>query len=68
MSLITDVHYNLTILDKNGDPIVERANRYSECLTRYNNTRTKEDRVELRIGLDSGPVYIIKDLNGAKRT
>jgi hypothetical protein len=33
-------------------------------LQRYNNERTKENRVELRIGLDSGPVYIIKDLNG----
>lgn len=33
-------------------------------LNRYNNERKKEDRVELRIGLDSGPVYLIKDLNG----
>lgn len=33
-------------------------------LNRYNQTRKKEDKVELRIGLDSGPVYIIKDLNG----
>lgn len=33
-------------------------------LARYNSDRKKEDRVELRIGLDSGPVYIIKDLNG----
>lgn len=33
-------------------------------LSRYNKTRKKEDMVELRIGLDSGPVYIIKDLNG----
>lgn len=35
-----------------------------KALNRYNRTRKKEDRVELRIGLDSGPVYIIKDLNG----
>jgi class 3 adenylate cyclase len=33
-------------------------------LNRYNSQRKKEDKVELRIGLDSGPVYIIKDLNG----
>jgi class 3 adenylate cyclase len=33
-------------------------------LSRYNSERAKESRVELRIGLDSGPVYIIKDLNG----
>ena len=33
-------------------------------LSRYNGERAKESRVELRIGLDSGPVYIIKDLNG----
>jgi hypothetical protein len=33
-------------------------------LNRFNRTRKKEDMVELRIGLDSGPVYIIKDLNG----
>jgi hypothetical protein len=33
-------------------------------LNKYNATRKKEDQVELRIGLDSGPVYIIKDLNG----
>lgn len=33
-------------------------------LNRYNSERAKESRVELRIGLDSGPVYIIKDLNG----
>jgi len=34
-------------------------------LYRYNTQKAKEkDRVYLRIGLDSGPVYIIKDLNG----
>ncbi len=33
-------------------------------LAKYNRERKKEDRVELRIGLDSGPVYLIKDLNG----
>jgi class 3 adenylate cyclase len=33
-------------------------------LNKYNSGRKKEDIVELRIGLDSGPVYIIKDLNG----
>jgi hypothetical protein len=33
-------------------------------LNKYNGQRKKESIVELRIGLDSGPVYIIKDLNG----
>jgi hypothetical protein len=34
-------------------------------LSRYNTQKTKErDRLYLRIGLDSGPVYIIEDLNG----
>ena len=34
-------------------------------LSRYNTQKTKErDRLYLRIGLDSGPVYIIVDLNG----
>lgn len=34
-------------------------------LSKYNAQKTKErDRVYLRIGLDSGPVYLIKDLNG----
>ena len=33
-------------------------------LNRYTSGRAKESKVELRIGLDSGPVYIIKDLNG----
>ena len=34
-------------------------------LSRDNTQKTKErDRLYLRIGLDSGPVYIIEDLNG----
>ncbi len=34
-------------------------------LNRYNTQKSKEkDRLYLRIGLDSGPVYIITDLNG----
>lgn len=33
-------------------------------LNRYNKPRLEKDRVFLRIGLDTGPVYIIKDLNG----
>src|SRR5437867_2522200 len=33
-------------------------------LRRYNQTRKKENQVQLRIGLDSGPVYMIKDING----
>ncbi len=33
-------------------------------LGRYNKPRPEKDRVHLRIGLDTGPVYMIKDLNG----
>ena len=34
-------------------------------LNEYNKTkRRKEDKVLLRIGIDIGPVYILKDLNG----
>jgi len=33
-------------------------------LNRYNKPRPEKDRVFLRIGLDTGPVYMIKDLNG----
>lgn len=34
-------------------------------LYRYNEQKTKErDRMYIRVGLDTGPVYIIKDLNG----
>jgi hypothetical protein len=33
-------------------------------IVRYNKVRPEKDRVYLRIGLDTGPVYIIKDLNG----
>ncbi|MGH9991652.1 MAG: hypothetical protein ACREAZ_03295, partial [Nitrososphaera sp.] len=33
-------------------------------LSRYNKPRPEKDKVHLRIGLDTGPVYMIKDLNG----
>lgn len=33
-------------------------------LNQYNKPRGEKDRVFLRIGLDTGPVYMIKDLNG----
>jgi hypothetical protein len=33
-------------------------------LARYNKTRTEKDKILVRIGLDTGPVYIINDLNG----
>ncbi|MEM2140969.1 hypothetical protein [Nitrososphaera sp.] len=33
-------------------------------LYRYNKSRSERDRIYIRIGLDTGPVYIIKDLNG----
>ena len=33
-------------------------------LYRYNSQKKERDKLSLRVGLDSGPVYIIKDLNG----
>jgi hypothetical protein len=33
-------------------------------LVRYNKPRKEKDRIYLRIGLDTGPVYKIKDVNG----
>jgi hypothetical protein len=33
-------------------------------LNRYNEMRVEKDRIYIRIGLDSGPVYVINDLNG----
>jgi len=33
-------------------------------LTRYNKTKKGKEKVILRIGIDTGPVYVIKDLNG----
>jgi hypothetical protein len=33
-------------------------------LYRYNSTRKEKDKILIRVGLDTGPVYLIKDLNG----
>ncbi len=33
-------------------------------LNRYNKTKKGKEKVVLRIGIDTGPVYVIKDLNG----
>ena len=33
-------------------------------LSRYNSTRKEKDKILIRVGLDTGPVYLIKDLNG----
>ena len=33
-------------------------------LQRYNSTKREKERLFIRIGLDSGPIYLIKDLNG----
>jgi len=33
-------------------------------LNRYNKTKKGKEKVILRIGIDTGPVYVIKDLNG----
>ena len=33
-------------------------------LDRYNSTRKEKDKILIRVGLDTGPVYLIKDLNG----
>jgi len=35
-----------------------------KLLTEYNKTRRGKEKVLLRIGIDIGPVYVIKDLNG----
>lgn len=50
--------------DDSPEKPLQLAIEIHKGLNRYNKTRKKEDKVELRIGLDSGPVYIIKDLNG----
>jgi len=33
-------------------------------LNKYNKTQREKDKVQLRIGMDSGPVYFIKDVEG----
>ena len=33
-------------------------------LYRYNLSRAEKDRIKIRIGIDMGPVYFVKDLNG----
>lgn len=33
-------------------------------LRRYNQSRKKENQVQIRIGLENGPVYMIRDING----
>ena len=35
-----------------------------KALIKYNEKLPKKDKVLLRIGIDTGPVYVIKDLNG----
>ncbi len=52
--------------DDSPEKPLKLAIEVHKALSRYNQQRKKEDRVELRIGLDSGPVYIIKDLNGSE--
>ena len=50
--------------DDSPEKPLQLAIEIHKGLNRYNKMRKKEDKVELRIGLDSGPVYIIRDLNG----
>jgi hypothetical protein len=50
--------------DDSPEKPLQLAIEVHKGLNRFNRTRKKEDIVQLRIGLDSGPVYIIKDLNG----
>ncbi len=50
--------------DDSPEKPLQLAVEVHKGLNRFNKTRKKEDIVQLRIGLDSGPVYIIKDLNG----
>ncbi|HSA98505.1 MAG TPA: hypothetical protein VLF17_05455 [Candidatus Nitrosotenuis sp.] len=35
-----------------------------DLLNKYNKARSQNDKVYIRIGIDTGPVYFIKDLNG----
>lgn len=35
-----------------------------KLLSRYNESRKGKDKLHIRIGIDTGPVYVIKDLNG----
>lgn len=50
--------------DDSAENPLKLAFEVHKGLNRYNKTRKKEDKIELRIGLDSGPVYIIRDLKG----
>ncbi len=50
--------------DDSPEKPLQLAIEVHKGLNRFNRTRKKEDIVQLRIGLDSGPVYIIKDING----
>jgi hypothetical protein len=50
--------------DDSPEKPLQLAIEVHKGLNRFNRTRKKEDIVQLRIGLDSGPVYMIKDLNG----
>lgn len=35
-----------------------------KLISRYNETRKGKDKIYIRVGIDTGPVYILKDLNG----
>ena len=35
-----------------------------KLISRYNESRKGKDRLYIRVGIDTGPVYILKDLNG----
>ncbi|MGI0021697.1 MAG: hypothetical protein ACRD9Q_02435 [Nitrososphaeraceae archaeon] len=35
-----------------------------KLISRYSESRKRKDKLQIRIGIDTGPVYIIKDLNG----
>ena len=40
------------------------AIQFHQLLSKYNKTKTHNDRIYVRIGIDTGPVYFIKDVMG----
>jgi len=50
--------------DDSSEKPLQLALEVHKGLYRYNSSRSEKDRIYVRIGLDTGPVYIIKDLNG----
>jgi hypothetical protein len=43
---------------------LQLAIQLSESLEKYNKTKTTNDRIQIRVGIETGPVYFIKDVIG----